>query len=221
MLLPPRQGGSAVELSDLDAVFKAIIRQVEADGPIGQRMGAVIDECERQFAHPDWAMARAIDYDADVAALTGWLDRAFLAHAGPAIEGLWFGVANVSPPDDDDAITAELYVAGAAEYDAGGLEWAYDLLDVEDENYLGSRVLAALYELAYGDEDAGLGNTAEYPLTLTYGAMAARMALEQRPLPPTLARLRGATVGFDGGDAMAIGSMVDGRFMTKVVVHGE
>lgn len=206
-----------MELTDLDAVFSVIKTQVEADGPIGPRMGAVIDACERQFAHPDWARARAIDYDADVAALTGWLGRAFEAEPKTAIQGLWFGIANVSPPDDEDAITAELYVAGAPDHSADDLEWAFDLMDVEDENYLGSRVMAALYELAYADEDSGLGNTAEYPLTLAYGAMAARTALEHDALPQTLAHLRGATVGFDGGDAMTLGAMVDGRFVTRVV----
>lgn len=207
-----------MELTDLDAVFFVIKTQVEADGPMGERMAAVIDACEQQFAHPDWARARAIDYDADAAALAGWLGRAFAAETKTAIEGLWFGIANVSPPDDDDAITAELYVAGAEAYATEGLEWAYDLLDVQDENYLGSRVMAALYELAYADEDSGLGNTAEYPLTLAYGAMAARAALEHDALPQTLAHLRGATVGFDGGDAMALGTMIDGRFAAKVVV---
>lgn len=206
-----------MELTDLDAVFAAIIAQVESDGPIGPRVAAVIDACESQFAHRDWARARAIDYDADSGLLAGWLGRAFATHAGPTVQGLWFGVANVSPPHDDDAITAELYVAGAPDHSADDLEWAYDRMDVEDENYLGSRVMAALYELAYADEDSGLGNTAEYPLTLAYGAMAARAALEHDALPQTLAHPRGATVGFDGGDAMTLGAMVDGRFVPRVV----
>ena len=77
--------------------------------------------------------------------------------------------------------------------------------------YLNSKVLTAVYRLAYRSANA-LGNAAEYPLCLAYGAMVACEALESGRLSGPFANLLGAAAGFDSGDLLFLGSFSDGTF---------
>jgi hypothetical protein len=71
-----------------------------------------------------------------------------------------------------------MYVSGSMSYSPDSIEWTYDVERADDGGYLRSQLLANIYRLAY-EHPSGLGNTAEYPLVLAYGAMTARLALEQ------------------------------------------
>jgi hypothetical protein len=209
--LAPTKGASMSY--DIQILFQATMASVAAPGTIAQRMHKLIDACERRLPHPDWAHIRRIDFDADAAALRKWLAEAWsegALHEGH--QGLWFGIVN--PVVDDEPLT-DIYLASSPSYDDDDVEWngGIDLRD--GVSFLGSAVLADLYRIAYRSK-GGLGNDAEYPLALAYGAMAAYSALAQHTLAPELGALRGAAAGFDSGDALFIGVFDNLRFIRRV-----
>jgi hypothetical protein len=198
---------------DIQILFQTMMASVAAPGTIAQRMDKLIDACERQLPHPDWTQIRRIDFDADASALRRWLAAAWSEGAvHERHQGLWFGIFN--PIVDDEPVT-DLYLASSPSYDDDDVEWN-GRIDLRDGvSYLESAVLADLYRIAYGAKD-GLGNDAEYPLALAYGAMAACSALAQHTLAPELGALRGAAAGFDSGDALFIGVFDNLRFIRRV-----
>lgn len=200
-------------MPDNDTLYDTIVAGVAAPGSIAQRMHVLIDACARQLAHPDWERIRHIDFEADAPALKGWLaaaGRDGVLHQGH--HGLWFGILN--PLVDDEPVT-DLYVASSPSYDGDDVEWSAEIDPRDGASYLGSAVLADLYRVAYGSSD-GLGNDAEYPLALAYGAMAAASALAQHVFAPQLGSLRGAAAGFDSGDGLIIGVFDNLRFIRRV-----
>jgi hypothetical protein len=198
---------------DTQILFQTMMASVAAPGTIAQRMDKLIDACERRLPHPDWTQIRRIDFDADAPALRRWLAAAWSEGAvHERHQGLWFGIFN--PIVDDEPVT-DLYLASSPSYDDDDVEWN-GRIDLRDGvSYLESAVLADLYRIAYGAKD-GLGNDAEYPLALAYGAMAACSALAQHTLAPELGALRGAAAGFDSGDALFIGVFDNLRFIRRV-----
>lgn len=199
---------------DVEMLYKSLFAAIAGSETIGQRMHAVIAECERQLPHPDWEHLRHIDFDADLPVLKGWLADAWRAgtlHAGH--HGLWFGLFN--PIRADDGASCDLYLASAPSYDSQSLDWPCGIDLRDGASCLESVVLDELYRIAYASHQ-GLRNDAEYPLALAYGAIAATTALAQGPLPPELASLRGAAAGFDDGDAFILGVFDNLRFCPQV-----
>jgi hypothetical protein len=196
-----------------DSLFQIILDSVAAPGSIAQRMHALVDACARRLPHPDWERIRRIDFEADAVQLNGWIRSAWregVLHQGH--QGLWFGIFN--PVVENEPVT-DLYVASSPVYDDDDVEWSAEIDARDGISYLGSSVLAELYRLAYGTPGR-LGNDAEYPLALAYGAMAAASALAQ-PLPaPQLGTLRGAAAGFDDGDGLHVGVFDNLRFIRRV-----
>ena len=129
-------------------------------------------------ASPGLAAQRRIAFHLDESALNDWLPQA-LAGAGSAtsFKGLWFGLNN---PVVKGAVTADIYVGASESYASDSLDWAMEPAELSKPGYLRSKVLDAIYSLAYG-RDGGLENDAEYPLVLAYGSMCAREALERTP----------------------------------------
>lgn len=125
---------------------------------------------------------------------------------------MWFGLNN---PVVDDRPTADIYVCASKKYETGSLDWTVGPVVCPESGYLNSRVLAAVYDLAFSS-DAALGNDAEYPLVLAYGAMVARKALESVRLSGPFADLSGAAAGFDSGDFLVLGSFREGRLRAKI-----
>lgn len=79
-------------------------------------------------------------------------------------------------------------------------------------------MLAAIYRIAYGEDisdtrerEKYLGNTAEYPLCLGYGAFAVRELLRQTDASLILggSQAVGIAVGFDSGDFVILGEFCD------------
>lgn len=199
---------------DFELLYKSILAAVAASGSIGQRMHAVIDECERQLPHADWERLRGIDFDADLPLLESWLTDAWREGAVRGGDrGLWFGLFN--PVDAQEGATSDMYLASGPSYDGQSLDWPGEIDLRDGVSYLHSAVLAAMYRIAYGRPD-GLRNQAEYPLALTYAAIAARTTLAQGLLPAELASLRGAAAGFDDGDALFIGEFDNLRFCLQL-----
>lgn len=188
------------------ALFAVILRAIAEDRSVSHRMGEVIGECERQCPHGDWSRFRDIAYDADNDALAAWSTRT-LGNAPDNAQGAWFGLINVVR---DGGVFADMYAAFAPAFDPQSNAWAYGAVTGTDPE-LNSQVLAAIHELAYGHPD-GLGDTAEYPLVIAYGAMAARRAMELGTgLAPSL---QGAAVGYDSGDWLVLGHVNERQFVT-------
>ncbi len=198
---------------DYEKLFDAIVDAVRGDASPRERMLAVIKECEVQQPHPDWEAFKRIDYDQELDEAGGWLARALSeAKAGKEYRGLWFGLSN---PVYDDVPTADIYLAASPEYADGEIDWAAESTFYPDSGELHSRVLDQLYQMAYANED-GLGNDAEYPLVLAYGAIIARRALEGQALGGAFGSLAGAAVGFDDGDFLVLGQFRDGKFIANI-----
>ena len=199
---------------NFEKLYETLVAAIAARETIGQRMHMVIDECERQLPHADWEHMRRIDFEADLPILKGWLAAAVREGAVRAEDqGLWFGLFN--PIHDDNGATSDMYVASGPSYDGDSLDWPCEIDLRDGVSYLDSAVLDAIYRIAYAGSE-GLKNKAEYPLALAYAAIAATTALVQRLLPPELAALRGAAVGFDDGDALFIGVFDNLRFIPQV-----
>jgi hypothetical protein len=196
-----------------ETLFQTIVDSVAAPGSIAQRMHTLIDACARRLPHPDWERIRRIDFEADAAALQGWLAVAWregVLHQGH--QGLWFGIVN--PVVDNEPVT-DLVVASSPAYADEGVGWS-DAIDPRDgASYLDSAVLADIYRVAYG-LPGGLGNDADYPLALAYAAMAGSSALAQHLPAPQLGSLRAAAAGFDSGDGLIIGVFDNLRFIRRV-----
>lgn len=195
---------------DYDALFEKIMAAVEANASITERMQLVIDECSRQRPHPDWKLFELIDFESDAEAIHDWLPAAFEEQGQEiTVRGLWFGLVNLG---DADTTTADIYVGGSPDFNANGIDWAYGLNAVSDSSYLNSEVLHEIYARAYRDGEGALGNAAEYPLALAYGAMAAAQSLQlDGVLVPGLVSAQGAAAGFDSGDFLFLGTIKGGR----------
>jgi hypothetical protein len=84
-----------------------------------------------------------------------------------------------------------------------------------DNAYAHSASLRSIYEIGYGG-DSGLGNDAEWPLCLAFGAFAVRSLLrgQSRRLVASTAPRIGVAVGFNDGDVLKIGELTDRGFVT-------
>jgi hypothetical protein len=200
---------------DYAKLFDAIIATVATSASPTERMALLISECERQCPHPHWSQIREIDFEFDAIALSNWVARLISqAESSAQFQGLWFGLNN---PILDGAASADVYVRASAGFEDHSLDWASSPIYHPQPAYLHSRVLQAIYKVAYG-EPHGLGNDAEYPLVLGYGAMLARAALESTSWSGPFSSLRGAAAGFDSGDLLFLGSFDGGRFSANI--HG-
>ena len=81
------------------------------------------------------------------------------------------------------------------------------------DSYAGSTSLRKIYEIGYAREDS-LGNDAEWPLCLAFGAFAVRSLLRgQMPqLVGSSVKRIGVACGFDGGDLFKLGELTRSGF---------
>lgn len=194
-------------------LFKNIIAAVSGADSFSQRMNALIAHCESQIPHQAWSSFRELDFEADYEGLKHWLPTACAeATRSTSFKGLWFGLNN---PVIDNEPTADLYIAASPMFDRGSIDWAFSATFHPESGYLNSSVLTSIYRLAYCD-NTSLGNDAEYPLVLAYGAMAARAALETTRFCGPFTHLSGTAVGFDSGDFLFLGPFVNGTFNANV-----
>jgi hypothetical protein len=110
-----------------------------------------------------------------------------------------------------------MYVGGSPNFDTADIDWASEIFPITEHNYLSSEVLHQIYARAYREGADALGNQAEYPLALAYGAIAAVQTLRSNAaLAPGLTFARGAAVGFDSGDFLFLGAVEQGRFYQSI-----
>jgi len=201
----------------------AIDRLVASAAPldVGSGVRNVIDLCERDFPHSDWAALRAIDYTGDAADLRAWFDRTLATEPPSApLRGLYFALCQ--PVLESGEVTADMQVVGTAEYqpDDADMEWLFSR-HYFPEAYARSTALHQLYGLAYGTHDFDteiqgvLGNDAEWPVGLAYAVLAARTILEGRTVAdlPTDARQVGVAAGWGDGDMLLIGDVTADGFV--------
>lgn len=199
---------------DYGKLFEKIIEVTGAEVSTTQRMLAVIEECSRQKPHPDWELLTGIDFEADAPVIRHWLSSAFETLETQFVHGLWFGLVNLS---DGTSTTADVYVGGSPNFDEGDIDWASEITSITERSYLNSTVLHDIYTIAYREGTGHLGNDAEYPLALAYGAIVATQTLRgDGMLALNLSSVKGAAAGFDSGDFLFLGSVEEGRFYPRI-----
>jgi hypothetical protein len=200
---------------DLGQMHGWIVGELTRRRPAAESMTALIDECEANRPHLDWSRLRTLPY-ADLSPLLDWVQVPF-REAPPevALKGLWFGLFNPCP--DGRTPVAEIYISGSDRFDPDPLDnsWAAGPDWWPDGRYANSAVLADIYRIAYRqgacatELEGCLGNDAEYPLCLGYGAFAVRELLSR--IDPALVLGRsdslGVAVGFDSGDFVLVGRL--------------
>jgi hypothetical protein len=179
-------------------------------------MGEIIAICSRDAPHADWSRLSTLDYDGDVESLAPWIAGVFERQPAPfPIQGLWIGLFN---PSKGGKVWADMYVGSVAEYAADDEElgWLWKGKRHYPENAdANSASLRSIHQIGYDAKD-GLGNNAEWPLCLAFGAFAVRSLLQgksPRLVVSTAPRI-GVAVGFDSGDMLKVGELTDKGFVT-------
>ncbi len=196
-------------------IFANIQKLVASDNSVSACMNEIIALCSRDVPHADWSRLSALDYDTDVASLKSWIAGVFKRQPAPfPIQGLWFGLCN---PTKDGKVWADIYVGSVAQYSADDAElgWLWkSQRHYPDDAYAHSASLRSIYEIGYGGDD-GLGNDAEWPLCLGFGAFAVRSLLRGHTtrLVASPAPRIGVAVGFDSGDMMKVGELTEKGFV--------
>lgn len=199
---------------DYAELFREIESAVKSDASVRDGFDAVVSYCSQVRPHPDWEALRKVDIAGDAPRLKNWLKDVLDSEAPPTgTTGLWFGLFNAGY--EDGSTSADMYVSGGA-YDNDDPDWCVDPPWWPDGRYAQSEVHAQIYETAYSSK-TGLKNAAEYPLCLTYGALAVRdLAQENTALVLGSDASRVLVVGFDGGDFLCLGRLTaDGLTFSK------
>jgi hypothetical protein len=203
---------------DLGEAHGWVVDELARRRPIAESMASLIARCEAARPHPDRARLPSLPYD-DPAPMLAWIRRPFRDQP-PArpLRGLWFGLFN--PCYDGRTPVADIYVCGSERFDPDPDEkdWAVGPDWWPEARSARSSVLADIFRIAYRlgagveEREEGLGNDAEYPLCLGYGAFVVRELLGQ--VEPSLILGRsasiGVAVGFDSGDFVLAGELVPG-----------
>jgi hypothetical protein len=207
---------------DHAAVFDKIRKLVASDRGVGDCMQEVIGLCARQIPHTDWPELAAIDYDADVASLSGWMPGVFSRQQPPfPIRGVFVVLCN--PGTEEGEIWADMALMATPQYDAQDPDskWMFDRQRFyPDDALANSAALKRIYGIAFGSHQFGrkipnkLRNNAEWPLNLAYAALAVRKLLTGHtselldPRSPDI----GAVVGFGDGDMVTVGELTASGF---------
>ena len=196
---------------DIVELWDTIEHVVQNPGDVANGYLEVLDYCRAAHPHADWQGLANLDIAADLAHLESWF-RSLLGTEPPqaGVERFWFMLGNYCKSDGRD--TADMELIGGAFRDAEP-DW-FDDFPWQPENGLAdSRVLDRIYSIAYSG-NGGLGNDAEYPLCLTYAALAARhlATVSNRLLLLGAASRRVIQVGFHDGDYIFVGAATENGF---------
>jgi hypothetical protein len=193
---------------DLATMYGWIVRELAEDRGIRESMERLIAQCASQNPHPQWQRLEALPFE-DTSAFRDWIERPFRFDPPPEpLAGLWFGLFN---PVYEGTVVADLYVCGSNRFEPNleDNDWAVGPDWWPEHRYANSSVLASVYKIAY--ERGGLGNDAEYPLCLAYAGLVVRDLLKSevaRVILESAGRV-GVAVGFDSGDFVLLGRVVE------------
>lgn len=207
-----RRGGDEVLRADDEPVpalsgagkYHWIVNELKSRRPLSQSMSRLIDGCEAAHPHPDWARMRELPY-ADLSPLIRWLQQTFEARPpGDDHRGMWFGLSN---PIRAGKTLADMSVLVCEEFDPDSPDAAWTGTAGVSGGQAKSDIMADIYSIAYRDPEGGLGNDAEYPLCLGYGALAVRDTLRALEASFILGKSDwiGVAVGFVSGDIILLG----------------
>lgn len=200
---------------DLAQMHDWIVAEFARRRPVADSMAALIEQCEEAKPHSDWAKMRVLPF-ADLMRLIKWVQEPF-RHEPPTVplRGLWFGLFNPCP--DGRTPVADIYVCGSERFEPNHEDnsWAIAPDWWPEARYASSTVLADIYRIAYrqgspvAEQKECLGNDAEYPLCLAYGAFAVREVLAGVDTSLILGESSslGVAVGFDSGDFILLGEL--------------
>lgn len=191
---------------DLASSYNWIICELAESRGIGETMQRMIGRCREACPHPDWNELARLTYE-DTADLQDWLYRQFqLYPPRKPLAGLWFGLFN---PIYDQGTVADIYVCGTKQFtpNPSDCQWAVGATWRPKGRYAHSKTLANIYQIAYREN--GLGNDAEYPLCLMYGAAVVRELLNSPNVSNITNKIGtpGVAVGFDSGDFVLLGRL--------------
>ena len=193
------------------ALVEAIYNGLNNDRSISDNMNLIISLCNTGMPHNDWSKLRRLPYD-HLAGLASWL-KDVLVHETPEIPlaGLWFGLFN--PVYKKDPVS-DIYVAGTSAFSIESADWACDPEYFPERGYAHSKILASIYRIAYSGVN-GLGNNAEYPLCLAYGAFMVKRILSEidHRLIRNSDQEVGIALGFDDGDYIILGKVTERGFI--------
>jgi hypothetical protein len=207
------------------AIFERIRRLIAVDVPVSAGMREIIGLCAADVPHADWDALAAIDYEADVESLRGWILRVF-GHQKPSfpIRGIFVSLCN--PGTEEGKIWSDLELMATPRYDAADPDaaWMFDKQRFYPEDAAAnSAALRSIYGIAHGSHRVGqnlpskLRNDAEWPLGLAYAALAVRTILAGQtattidPRSPGI----GVVAGFGDGDMLTIGELTAGGFQVQ------
>lgn len=205
----------------LSQTFDWVAAELGRQRPVAESMAALIDQCEGAHPHPDWGKLRALPY-ADVEPVSAWVVHSFVEDSPDIpLRGLWFGLCN--PIRGKGNTVADLRLSGAGSYDPTDCMWAVNAPWWPISRYAESAILAELYRIASRrgvpeeERKSRLGNNAEYPLCLGYGAFALREVFSRfdeadRELILGESESIGVMVGFDSGDFLHVGTLTTTGF---------
>lgn len=192
---------------DYLAFFELLEKQVHSDVSIQTGIENIISFCSSENSHDDWNKLGSFDYQE-----TEELDigiRELFKNDPPAdtTAGLWFGIFN--PVDENDQTVADFYVSGSDRFDPDPEDnsWAVGPDWWPENRYANSRILSAIYRIAYSE--GGLGNDAEYPLCLAYTCLVVRDLLNHNSdlICRCSKQHMGVAAGFDSGDFLLLGKL--------------
>jgi hypothetical protein len=200
---------------DLGQMHGWIVGELARRRSVAESMASLIDQCEAAHPHSDWNKLRALPYS-DLSVLLDWIQEPFRDEPPKVpLKGLWFGLFNPCP--DGRTPVADIYLCGSERFDSDPNDnsWAVGPEWWPKDRYANSAVLTDVYRIAYrqgsrvAEQKGCLGNNAEYPLVLGYGAFGVRELLQQ--VEPSLVLGRsdslGVAVGFDSGDFVLLGEL--------------
>jgi len=192
---------------DVEQAAHRIVDLASRDTDVADAMRGLIDWCASHKPCDDWKRLRALDFTAELRRLRTWLDDVLSADPPNAsVTGIYFGLFNPQY-DDNEGPVADIYVAGGI---YGDDDWLSAVRQHWWPNgrYARSQLLAQIYRIAY-ESPSSLGNSAEYPLALGFGVLAAKHLC--LAIKPKLLGERGGsrwiTVGFDSGDVLTLGQL--------------
>jgi hypothetical protein len=205
------------------AIYARIQSHLASDLAVNDCMRDVIELCAADVPHADWPLLTAIDYDADVSALRNWIPGVFEQQRPPfPPAGLFINLCNPGTPEGE--IWADMGLMATANYVAEdadcGWHWESERF-YPDDALASSSALRSVYRIAFGslnlvDRPEGkLRSSAEWPLCLAFGAIAATRLLAgrtSRVLHSQAAQL-GVVVGFGDGDFIKVGTLTPDGFL--------
>lgn len=200
---------------DFAQIHDWIVAEFVRRRPVADSMTALIEQCEEAQPHSDWAKLRALPF-ADLTPLINWVKEPFLQEPPEVpLRGLWFGLCNPCP--DGRTPVADIYVCGSERFEPNHEDnsWAVAPDWWPEARYASSTLLTEIYRIAYrqrspvAEQKDCLGNYAEYPLCLAYGAFAVREVLAGVDTSLILGEScsLGIAVGFDSGDFILLGEL--------------